>query len=171
MLKKKLEKALNDQINAELHSAYLYLSMAAYFHSLNLNGFANWMQAQVQEEIVHAMKIYDYVNDRSSRVLLQPIKGPETEWKSPLIAFEAAYKHEQYITGRINDLVELAVAEKDKSTESFLQWFVDEQVEEESSVDNVVQQIKLAGEKGPGLFMLDRELGQRVFTPPVAAEE
>ncbi len=171
MLKKKLEKALNDQINAELHSAYLYLSMAAYFHSLNLNGFANWMQAQVQEEIVHAMKIYDYVNDRSSRVLLQPIKGPDTEWKSPLAAFEAAYKHEQYITGRINDLVELAVTEKDKSTESFLQWFVDEQVEEESSVDNVVQQIKLAGEKGPGLFMLDRELGQRVFTPPVAAEE
>ena len=171
MLKKKMEKALNDQVNAELHSAYLYLSMAAYFHSLNLNGFANWMQAQVQEEIVHAMKIYDYVNDRSGRVLLQPIKGPDIEWKSPMAAFEAAYKHEQYITGRINNLVELAVAERDRSTESFLQWFVDEQVEEEATADNIVQQIKLAGEKGPGLFMLDREMGQRVFTPPAATAE
>jgi ferritin len=166
-----MEAAINEQINAELYSAYLYLSMASWCHSLNLNGFANWMQVQVQEENFHAMKMYDFVNDRGGRVILKAIKAPETAWKSPLAVFEAVYKHEQLVTGLISKLVDIAISEKDKSSESFLQWFVDEQVEEEASADDIIQQIKLAGETGPGLFMIDRELAQRVFTPPAAAAE
>lgn len=166
MISKKMEAALNDQINAELYSAYLYLSMVAYFESANLCGFATWMRAQTQEEVMHAMKIYDFVNERGGRVLLGAVDAPPTEWDSPLAGFEAAYKHEQLVTGRINDLVNLAVEEKDHATNAFLQWFVNEQVEEEMSVDNVVQQLKMA-ENAPGaMFMIDRELGQRVFTPP-----
>ncbi len=166
MLKKKIEDALNEQLNAELYSAYLYLSMAAYYHSLNLNGFANWMQVQAQEEMTHVMKFYDYINDRGARIKLMPVEGPPTDWKSPLAVFEAVLKHEQLVTSLIYKLVDLSVKEKDRSTESFLQWFVDEQVEEESSADAVIQQVKLAGETGPGLFMLDRELATRVYTPP-----
>ncbi|UCG58223.1 MAG: ferritin [Phycisphaerales bacterium] len=171
MISKKMVEALNDQINAELYSAYLYLSMEAYFESKNLTGFAKWMRAQTQEEVVHAMKIYDFVNERGGRVALKAIEQPPTEWKSPLAAFEAAYKHEQLVTGLINNLVNLAVAEKDHATNSFLQWFVDEQVEEETSVDNVVQNLKMAQDAPGALFMLDRELGQRVFTPPPAQGE
>ena len=161
MLSKKMETALNDQINAELHSAYLYLSMAAYFHSMNLGGMAQWMQVQAKEEVGHAMKIYGYINERGSRILLKPVEGPATEWKSPLDAFKAAYKHELYITKRIHDLVDMAAKEKDLATQSFLKWFIDEQVEEEASADDVVQKLTLTGDKGPGLFMLDRELGRR----------
>ena len=160
MISKSVEKALNDQINAELYSSYLYLSMVAYFESLNLAGFATWMKAQTQEEIVHAMKIYDFVNERGGRVILQAIDAPVTEWDSPLAAFEAAYAHEQLITGRINDLVNLAVEEKDHATNAFLQWFVNEQVEEEMSVDSVVQNLKIAKDAPGALFMIDRELGQ-----------
>lgn len=170
MLKKKVEDALNEQINAELYSAYLYFSMAAYFHSLNLNGYANWMQVQAQEEMTHVLKFYQYVNERGGRIKMKPVAGPPTEWKSPLKAFEAVYKHEQHVTSLIHKLVDLVVKEKDRPTESFLQWFVDEQVEEESSADDVIQQIKLAGETGPGVFLLDRELSARVFTPPATAE-
>ena len=171
MISKKMEAALNDQINAELYSAYLYLSMVAYFESVNLCGFAAWMRAQTQEEVMHAMKIYDFVNERGGRVLLGAVDAPPTEWDSPLAGFEAAYKHEQLVTGRINDLVNLAVEEKDHATNAFLQWFVNEQVEEEMSVDNVVQQLKMA-ENAPGaMFMIDRELGQRVFTPPATQGE
>jgi ferritin len=171
MIGKKMEEALNDQINAELFSSYLYLAMAAYFDSENLPGFAAWMRVQVQEETFHAMKIFDFVNERGGRVVLKAIEEPAKEWKSPLAAFKAAYEHEQYITGRINDLVNLAVKEKDHATNSFLQWFVNEQVEEETSVDSVVQNLKMA-EKAPGaLFMLNRELGQRTFTPPTQEGE
>jgi len=166
MISKKIEDALNDQINAEMYSAYLYLSMVAYFESVNLAGFATWMRAQAQEEMVHAMKIYDFVNERGGRVLLKSIDAPTTEWDSPLAAFEAAYAHEQLVTGRINDLVDLAVAEKDHATNAFLQWFVNEQVEEETSADNVVQNLKMAQNAPGALFMIDRELGTRVFTTP-----
>lgn len=165
MLKPRMQDALNEQINKEYYSAYLYLSMSSYFESVNLSGFAKWMNAQYQEEIQHVLKFFRYIVERGGRVLLQPIEGPPTEWDSPLAAFEAAYGHEVLVTGLINDLVDLAVAEHDHATNNFLQWFIEEQVEEEASTDGVVQQLKLAGDGG-GLFLLDRELGQRVFTPP-----
>ena len=171
MISKKMEEALNGQMNAELYSAYMYLSMESYFKSLNLNGFANWMRIQTQEEVTHAMKIYDFVNERGGRVTLSAIDGPPTEWNSPLAVFEAVYKHEQKVTGLINDLVDLAIKEKDHATNSFLQWFVNEQVEEESSADEIVQQLKMMEDAPGGMFMLDRELGQRVFTPPVTEGE
>ena len=170
MISNKMEEALNGQVNAELYSAYLYLSMESYFKSLNLNGFANWMRVQTQEEVAHGMKIYDFVNERGGRVTLKAIEGPQTEWGSPLAVFEAVYTHEQKVTGLINKLVDLAVKEKDHATNAFLQWFVNEQVEEESSADELVQQMKIMKDAPGGMFMLDRELGQRVFTPPVAAE-
>jgi len=171
MLDEKIQIALNQQLNAELYSSYLYLSMSAYFQSVNLSGFANWMRIQAQEELVHAMKFYDFINERGSRVMLQPVEGPPTEWSSPLDAFENAYRHEQKVTGLINDLVNLAVKERDHATNIFLQWFVTEQVEEEASADEVVQKLKLMGDAKGGLFMLDREMGQRVFTPPAATAE
>jgi len=166
MLNKKMNEALNEQINAEWYSAYLYLSMEAYFESVDLPGFANWMRAQIQEEAMHALKIYDFVNERGGRVLLKSIAQPPTEWDTPLTAFEAAYKHEQKVTGLINDLVNLAIQEKDHATNGFLQWFVNEQVEEEASVSQVVQKLKLIENEPGGQFLIDRELSQRVFTPP-----
>ncbi|MBN2180501.1 MAG: ferritin [Sedimentisphaerales bacterium] len=166
MISKKMEKALNAQINAEMYSAYLYLSMESYFKSLNLNGFANWMRVQTQEEMMHAMKIYDFISERGGRILLKAIEGPQTKWDSPLAVFEAVSKHEQKVTSLINDLVDLAIKEKDHATNSFLQWFINEQVEEEASADEKVQQLKMMENAPGGMFMLDRELGQRVFTPP-----
>ncbi len=166
MISKKMEEALNGQVNAELYSAYLYLSMESYFKSLNLNGSANWMRVQTQEEITHAMKIYEFINERGGRIILKAIEGPPTEWDTPLAVFEAVYVHEQKVTGLINDLVDLAIKVKDHATNTFLQWFVNEQVEEESSADEVVQQLKMMENAPGGMFMLDRELGQRVFTPP-----
>lgn len=166
MIKEKMQKSLNDQVNAELYSSYLYLSMAAFFESINLKGFANWMRVQTQEELVHAMKFYDFIIERGGNVVLSSIEGPPTEWASPLAVFEHAYKHEQKVTGLINNLVDLATAEQDHATSNFLQWFVAEQVEEEASADEVVQKIKLMGDASGGLFMLDRELAQRVFTHP-----
>ncbi|HUV64090.1 MAG TPA: ferritin [Sedimentisphaerales bacterium] len=168
MINKKMEEALNGQVNAELYSAYLYLSMESYFKSLNLNGFANWMRVQTQEEIVHATKIYDFINERGGRAILKAIEGPTTTWDSPRAVFEAAYKHEQKVTGLINDLVDLAIKEKDHASNTFLQWFVNEQVEEEASADQIVQQLKMMESAPGGLFMLDRELAQRVFTLPPA---
>ncbi len=171
MISKKMEEALNEQVNAEMYSAYLYLSMESYFRSLNLNGFANWMRVQTQEEMMHAIKIYDFVNERGGRITLKAIEGPPTKWKSPLAVFEAVYAHERKVTGLINNLVNLAVEEKDHATNTFLQWFVNEQVEEESSADEIVQQLKMMKNAPGGMFMFDRELGQRVFTPPVAKGE
>ena len=168
MISKNIENALNEQVNAELYSAYLYLSMESYFKAQNLNGFANWMRVQTQEEVSHAMKIYDFINERGGRVLLKAIEGPETDWDSALAVFKAAYEHEQKVTGLINNLVDLAIKEKDHATNSFLQWFVNEQVEEEASADEIVQQLKMMEKAPGGMFMLDRELGQRVFTPPAA---
>jgi ferritin len=170
MISKNMEKAINEQINAEMYSAYLYLSMESYFRSLDLSGFANWMRVQVQEELVHAMKMYDFVDARGGRIILKSIEAPQTEWKSPLAVFEAVYEHEQKVTGLINDLVNLAVKEKDHATNAFLQWFVNEQVEEEASADKIVQQMRMIGDAPGGLFMLDHELGQRVFKSPTAGE-
>jgi ferritin len=166
MLKKNIEQAINRQINAEFWSAYLYLSMSTYFHSLNLNGFASWMRVQTQEELTHAMRFYDHVIERGGRVKLTSIEAVPTEWKSPLHAFEDTYAHEQKVTGLINDIMKQAVEEKDYATMNMLQWFIDEQVEEEASADAIVQKLKLVGKEGSGLFMIDQELSQRVFTPP-----
>jgi ferritin len=168
MLSEKMSKALNKQINAEMYSAYLYLSMAAYFESVSLSGFAKWMEMQTMEEMSHAKKMYDFVNERGGRVILETIEQPKTEWSSPLEAFEDAYKHEQYVTSLINSLVDLALEEKDHATNNFLQWFVAEQVEEEASADAIVQKLKLVGGKGNAIFMMDRELGQRTFTLPTS---
>ena len=170
MISKKMEKALNGQLNAELYSAYLYLSMAAYFESADLAGFANWMRVQDAEERFHAMKFYDYIIERGGRVTLGPIQTPPSDWDSPLAVFEATLTHEQKVTGLINDLMDLAREEKDNASEIFLQWFVNEQVEEEDNAGKVLGQLKLIEDSPQALFMMDREMGQRVFTPPAAAE-
>ncbi len=161
MLSEKMKDALNKQVNAELYSSYLYLSMAAYFDSINLNGFAQWMKAQAKEEVGHAMKIYKYIYDRGSSVVLESIDKPPVEWNSPLNAFEDAYKHEQKVSEMINNLVVIAREEKDYATENFLQWFVEEQVEEEASVDEIVQKLKYVEGSKNAIFMLDSKLGQR----------
>ncbi len=161
MLTEKLEKELNKQINKELYSAYLYTSMGAYFVSENLTGFAHWMHMQAQEELSHAQKLYDFINERSGRVILEQISRPPTEWGSSLETFEDALKHENFITGSINDLVNIALEEKDHATHIFLQWFVTEQVEEEASVMDIINKLKLMKDAPGAIFMLDRELGQR----------
>jgi ferritin len=161
MLSDTMNKALNDQINAELYSAYFYMSMNAYFKSISLDGFADWMHAQVVEEAEHAQKFYDYVNQRGGRVVLGAIDAPPREWNSPRAVFEDTLAHEQKVTGLINDLMEVALQEKDHATQIFLQWFITEQVEEEENVGSVLEQLKLMGDAQGGLFMLDRELGKR----------
>jgi len=171
MIDERMQEALNKQLNAEVYSAYLYLSMSAYFQSVNLGGFANWMRVQWQEELAHGLKFYDYVNERGGRVMLDAVEAPPSEWDSPLAAFEHVYQHEQKVTGMINKLVDLAVEARDHATNNFLQWFVSEQVEEEASADEVVQKLKLAGGDPSGLFMIDRELAQRVFVAPAATAE
>ena len=171
MLNKRMEQAINSQINAEIYSSYLYLSMSAYFESISLSGFANWMRMQAQEEMVHAIKFYEYVNERGGRVILGPIEAPPSEWESPVAVFDATYQHEQKVTGLINDLVDLAIEENDHATNNLLQWFVSEQVEEEASASAVLNKAKLTGDAPGGLFMLDRELGARVFTMPSAADQ
>ena len=170
MIKEKIEKVINQQINAELYSGYLYLSMASYFESKNLNGFANWMHVQNLEEQSHAMKFYHYINERGGRVKLMPIDGPKLEWKSPIEAFEDAYKHEQKVTAMINNMVEIAWAEKDHATYNMLQWFVDEQVEEEASALEIVEKLKMIGDAPGVMYMLDKEMSARVFTPPAEGE-
>jgi ferritin len=161
MIARKTQDALNSQINEELYSSYLYLSMVAYFESINLPGFAGWMRVQTSEEKSHAMKIYDFIIERGGRVTLDGIAKPTSEWKSPLAAFEAAYKHEQKITGLINDLVELAAKEKDHATGIFLQWFVTEQVEEEKNASEIVSKLQLLKDSAGSMYMLDKELGKR----------
>jgi len=161
MLSKKLQSAFNDQVNAELFSAYLYLSMSSWFKAQNLEGFASWLQVQAQEEVGHAMKIYGYLHDKGAAVELKQIEAPQKSWKSPLAAFEDAYKHEVYISGRINDLADFAVAEKDHATNVFLHWFVEEQVEEEASALAVVEKLKLVTTHPGGIYMLDREMASR----------
>ena len=171
MIDQRMQEALNKQINAEIYSAYLYLSMSAHFQSVNLAGFANWMRVQWQEELAHALKFYDYVNERGGRVVLQPVEAPPSTWDSPLALFEHVHQHEQKVTGMINKLVDLAVEIRDHATNNVLQWFVAEQVEEEASADEVVQKLKLVGDDPSALFMIDRELAQRIFVAPAAAKE
>lgn len=161
MIGSKVQAAFNQQIKEELASAYLYLAMAAYFHSQNLDGMAEWMQAQAHEEHEHAMKFFNHIVDRGGRVELAGLDQPRKDWDSPLSAFEEGYRHEQYITGKINSLYQLAISEGDNPGAVMLQWFVAEQVEEEASFSKVVEQLKMIGNSGSGLIMLDRELGKR----------
>jgi len=166
----KMVEALNSQLNAEMYSAYLYLSMGAYFEDLDLSGFANWMKVQAQEEMSHAMKIHDYIIQRGDRVLLTKIDAPQTEWNSPVNAFEHVYEHEQKVTGLINQLVNLALSLGDHATNNFLQWFVAEQVEEEESSSGVLKKVKMSNDSLSAMLMLDTELAQRIFTPPTATK-
>ena len=161
MLNPKIQDAFNKQLNAELFSAYLYASMSAYFEAENFKGMAGWMRVQVQEEVLHATRFYDFINERDGRVILTQIGAPKTEWDSPLDVFEDAYRHECKVSSMINELETLALGEKDHAAATFLQWFVNEQVEEEASVQAVVDKLKLVGDHGVGLFMIDNELGQR----------
>jgi len=161
MMNKKLEDAINEQIKNEFYSAYLYLSMAAQAESTNLKGTAHWLKTQANEEFGHGMKFYDFINDRGGRVLVKAIDQPETEFKSVLDMFEKTLEHEQKVTAMINNLYEIALKEKDYPTQIMLQWFIDEQVEEEKNAGVIIATIKMAGEKGQALIVLDHELGKR----------
>ncbi|MDH3216335.1 MAG: ferritin [Candidatus Krumholzibacteria bacterium] len=164
MIVNKIESAINKQMNLELHSAYIYLSMSAYFDSINLDGFAHWMRLQAQEELGHSLKLYDYLLEREGTVELTAVKAPPAEWKSPLAACQDALKHERVNTKQINVLMELAFAANDHATRVFLQWFVTEQVEEEASASKLVEKVKLAKDDKGALFILDQELGKRLLT-------
>jgi len=161
MIGKKMQDALNEQVMYEFESGYLYLSMATYFHAEGLDGMAQWMKAQAGEEQAHALKIFDHIVERGGRVELKALQEPQRSWDSPLAAFKAAYEHERFITGKINGLVKLASEEGDLPANSMLQWFVNEQVEEEASTSKIVQLLERIGDSGSGLVMLDRELGKR----------
>ncbi len=161
MLGKKLQKAFNDQINQEFSSSYLYLSMAAYAESMNLPGFANWLRLQTAEEKGHAMKLYKYVVERGGRVELQAIGQPPVDFKSPIVLFEEVLKHERKITALINKLYETALEEKDYASQVLLHWFIEEQVEEEAAANEILETLKMAGEKGQALIMMDRQLARR----------
>ena len=165
MLNKRLEIELNKQVNAELYSAYLYLSMSSYLASMNLNGFSNWMKIQFEEEQAHGMKIFQYILDRGGSVILDKIEAPKTSWDGIIDIFEEVLAHEQKITALINDLINVAYEEKDHATVAELQWFVTEQVEEEAGVSDIIDQLNMIEGKGAGLFMLDREMKQITFKP------
>ncbi len=171
MIKKRMQDATNEQIYHEIGSAYLYLAMAADFHAKGLDGMAQWMKVQAQEEMTHAMRFFRHIDERNGRVELKALAAPQKEWASPLAAFEAAYAHEQFITARIDDLVKIAREENDNAAMIMLQWFVSEQVEEEANAMKVVDLLKLVGTSGQGLLMVDRELGARVFVAPPAGGE
>lgn len=161
MLSKEIQDAINDQIHHEFHSAYLYLSMCAYMESENFPGFAHWMRLQSTEEVNHAMKLFDYVNDRGGRVTLKGLEQPPANFKSILDTFEQAYEHEKKVTKMIHNLYALATRENDYATQVALQWFITEQVEEEDNAMTVVDRMKIAGTDGAALLFLDRELGSR----------
>ena len=169
MITEKMQEALNGQLNKELFSSYLYLAMAAYFEAESYAGMAKWMNLQAQEEHEHALKFYDYLIKVSARVKFAAIAEPQFEWDSPAAAFQAAYEHEQFITKSINELVDLATTERDHATATFLHWFVDEQVEEEANASEIVDNFKMIGDSKSALFMLDRELGQRINAPESGA--
>lgn len=169
MINKRVEAAINQQVNAELYSAYLYLSMAAYFERQNLQGFANWMRVQFQEEQFHGLRMFDFINARGGSVSLLPIDGPKTEWKSVIEVFEDTLAHEQHVTSLINNLIDVSTQEKEYASINFLQWFINEQIEEESNAEKILFQLRVFEGKGQGLLMLDRELAARVFTPPNVA--
>jgi ferritin len=161
MLSDRVREAINDQINAELYSAYLYLSMAGHFESESLPGFAHWMKLQAQEETGHALKLFDFVNDRGGRVKLKAIGEPPADFASPLAIFEQTLKHEQEVTSRIANLYALSLEENDYPTQVILQWFITEQVEEEKTAGEIVEQLKRVGESGTALVIMDRNLASR----------
>jgi ferritin len=167
MISKKLQEAINEQINRELYSEYLYSSMRAWFASQTLNGFATWMEVQTREEHAHAMGFYTYLLDRGGKVELKAIAKPPVDFKDPLSIFKMTYEHEQFITKSINELMDLAIKEKDHAMQSFLKWYVDEQVEEENNDETIIGKLNLIKDRPEGLLFLDNELGQRVYTPPV----
>lgn len=167
MLDKKLEDAFNCQINKELYSEYLYLGMKAIFADMNLPGFVNWFDVQVQEERAHAMGMFDYVHERNAHVKLEAIDKPEIKGSTPLEIFEQVLEHEEYVTSRINALMDVAEEVKDRAALSFLDWYLKEQVEEESNVGGVLANLKLIGDDKKALFMLDKELAVRTFVAPV----
>ena len=169
-ISKKLAQEINDQINKEFFSEYYYLSMAAYLESENLPGFANFFVVQAQEEHFHAMKLYQYMNERGARVELDAIEKPKGDFKSIQEVFELAYEHEIYVSGRINNLMDIAIADNDHASRGFLQWFVDEQVEEEASMEDYVNRLTRMGDHSYGILMLDKELAGRVFTPPATTK-
>jgi len=163
MLKEKISIALNEQINAEQYSALLYLSMSAWFSDNGLPGFANWMYVQYQEELTHANKFFKYVIERGGKVTLKSISQMDTEFRDVIDVFEKTLKHEQHVTSLINNLFDIAIEEREHATQSFLKWFVDEQVEEEANAQEILDTLKLIGGQGNGIFMLDREMRQRIF--------
>jgi ferritin len=163
MISKKMFDAVNDQIKHELESAYIYLSMAAYFHAQNLDGMAHWFHVQVHEETIHAMKFFDHLTNRGASVVLQDLKQLKTTWKTPLEPWKDAYAHEQFITGKIHSLIKIARKENDFTSEPMLNWFLNEQIEEENNTDKICRQMEMVGNSKEGLFMLDRELATRVY--------
>ena len=171
MIGDRLSKAMNDQIKHELESYYIYLSMAAYFHSISLDGMAHWMRCQAHEEMVHAMKFFDHIIDRGGQVTLQDLKQLKTQWSSPAEAFKDAYAHEQFITGKINDLTTISREEKDYASEPMLAWFAEEQIEEEASAGKISDELAMVAEDKRGLLMLDRELGARAFPAGSALDQ
>ena len=171
MINQKVRDIMNEQIKWELYSSYLYLAMAAYFDSQGLDGMGQWMRAQAQEEVLHAMKFFNHIKDRDGRVELLAIDQPPSGWSSPAEVFKVAYEHEQKVTGLINNIMKVAQEENDFAAMPMLHWFVDEQIEEEASTSKVAQELKRIGDSGDGIIMLDRELGTRIFTlPPVGGE-
>ena len=171
MISKKMETELNTQINRELYSAYLYLSMATYLADEHLSGMANFMKIQAQEEMMHAMKIYGYVEEQGGRVILDAIEKPPSKFENAQEIFNQSLQHEKFVTKSINDLVNLAISESDHATKTFLDWFVTEQVEEEANMDDIVHKIKLVGGQGHGLLMLDGQLGARISPVTVNTAE
>lgn len=169
MMSKRMADAINEQINAEFYSAFLYLSMAAKLEDMTFPGFANWMKVQYQEEVFHAQKFMDHMYNRGERVLLKEIAAPETEWEGPHAMWEAAYEHETKVTGMINNLMKIAVEDDDFASQQFLQWYVEEQVEEEDNTSTIRDKIAMVQEMAGGLYMLDQELAARTFTPPPAS--
>jgi ferritin len=168
MLNQKVCAALNKQLNNELYSAYLYLSLSSYAGSIGLKGSANWFMVQYQEEMVHAMKFFNFINSRGEHTGLAAIAAPPTEFPTLLDMFEQTLNHEQFITASINELTDLALAQKDHATQIFLQWFITEQIEEEENDRDIIGKLRLIGDNGQGLLMLDTELAARVFVPPPA---
>jgi len=167
MIGKKMESALNEQVNRELYSAYLYMSMSSFSDRIGLKGFANWFMVQYHEEMLHAMKIYEYIMRQGGKVKLMNLQEPPSEFDSPLDMFEKTLAHERFITKSINDLVDLAIAERDHATQIFLQWYVTEQIEEEENDNDIIAKLKLVGtgtENNNGLFLLDKELATRMTT-------
>ena len=167
MINERMNAALNEQVNAELYSAYLYLSMQAYFQKMNLKGFVNWMNVQVQEEMAHARGLYDYIQERGGEIVLEAIAKPDLKWNSPLQVFEDVLKHEQLVTSKINNLADIADETKDRAAGLFLQWYIKEQVEEEASVSDVLDTLRMIKDDKHALLLLDRELAARTFNPPV----